>query len=87
MNRQRLAAHSRSQLHERFRKLGPARLYAPPIRGWIRAIRTALGMSTAQLAERLKIKVTTTPYPFSQADQALTDLAAERVHGAAVLQM
>jgi len=31
--------------------------------------------------------VTTTPYPFSQADQALTDLKAERVHGAAVLQM
>jgi propanol-preferring alcohol dehydrogenase len=39
------------------------------------------------LAERLKVKVTTTPYPFSQADQALTDLRAERVHGAAVLQM
>lgn len=39
------------------------------------------------LAERLKIKVTTTPYPFSQADQALADLEAERVHGAAVLQM
>ena len=27
------------------------------------------------LAERLRIKVTTTPYPFDQADQALTDLA------------
>ncbi len=26
-------------------------------------------------------------YPFSQADQALADLEAERVHGAAVLQM
>ena len=39
------------------------------------------------LAERLKIKVTATPYPFSQADQALADLEAERVHGAAVLQM
>ena len=25
------------------------------------------------LAERLKIKVTTTPYPFSQADQALAE--------------
>jgi predicted DNA-binding mobile mystery protein A len=56
MNRSRLATHSRSQLQERFRKLGPARLYAPPVRGWIKAIRQALGMSTAQLAERLRIK-------------------------------
>ena len=39
------------------------------------------------LAERLRIKVTTTPYRFDQADQALADLAAERVHGAAVLSM
>ena len=39
------------------------------------------------LAERLRIKVTTTPYRFDQADQALIDLAGERVHGAAVLSM
>jgi propanol-preferring alcohol dehydrogenase len=39
------------------------------------------------LAERLRINVTTTPYRFDQADQALSDLAAERVHGAAVLSM
>jgi propanol-preferring alcohol dehydrogenase len=39
------------------------------------------------LAARLRIKVTTTPYRFEEADQALTDLAAERVHGAAVLSM
>jgi propanol-preferring alcohol dehydrogenase len=38
-----------------------------------------------KLAERLHIKVTTTPYTFDQADQALADLAADRVHGAAVL--
>jgi propanol-preferring alcohol dehydrogenase len=38
------------------------------------------------LAERLKLKVTTTPYPFRQADQALADLKAGRVDGAAVLQ-
>src|ERR1700733_811069 len=56
MNRSRLAARSRSQLQERFRKFGPARLYAPPVRGWIKAIRLALGMSSAQLAERLRIK-------------------------------
>jgi predicted DNA-binding mobile mystery protein A len=56
MTQPKLAARSRSQLRERFRKLGPARLYAPPVRGWIKAIRQALGMSTAQLARRLKIK-------------------------------
>ena len=38
-------------------------------------------------AERLHISVTTTPYSFGQADQALTDLAADRVHGAAVLSL
>lgn len=37
------------------------------------------------LAARLRIQVTTTPYPFDQADQALADLAGDRVHGAAVL--
>jgi propanol-preferring alcohol dehydrogenase len=39
------------------------------------------------LAERLRIKVTTTPYRFDQADQALADLEADRFNGAAVLQM
>jgi propanol-preferring alcohol dehydrogenase len=38
-----------------------------------------------RLAERLKINVTVTPYPFDRADQALADLAADRVNGAAVL--
>jgi propanol-preferring alcohol dehydrogenase len=37
------------------------------------------------LAQRLRIKVTTTGYSFDQADQALADLAGDRVHGAAVL--
>jgi propanol-preferring alcohol dehydrogenase len=39
------------------------------------------------LAQRLRIKVTTTPYPFGQADQALADLAGGRVRGAAVLSL
>ncbi|HYZ52326.1 MAG TPA: zinc-dependent alcohol dehydrogenase family protein [Streptosporangiaceae bacterium] len=39
------------------------------------------------LAERLRIKVTTTPYPFNQADRALADLKADRFNGAAVLTM
>jgi propanol-preferring alcohol dehydrogenase len=36
-------------------------------------------------AARHRIHVTTTPYPFEAADQALRDLAADRVSGAAVL--
>jgi alcohol dehydrogenase, propanol-preferring len=39
------------------------------------------------LAERLRIKVTTTPYRFDEADQALADLAGGRVRGAAVLSL
>jgi alcohol dehydrogenase, propanol-preferring len=38
-----------------------------------------------RLAERLRIKVTVTPYAFGDADRALADLAADRVNGAAVL--
>jgi len=38
-----------------------------------------------RLAERLRLKVSVTPYPLDAADQALTDLAADRVTGAAVL--
>jgi alcohol dehydrogenase, propanol-preferring len=39
------------------------------------------------LAARLHLKVSTTSYPFTQASQALADLAADRVHGAAVLSL
>lgn len=56
MNKSRLAAHSRSHLDDRFRDLGPVTRYASPVRGWIKAIREALGMSTAQLAKRLGVK-------------------------------
>jgi predicted DNA-binding mobile mystery protein A len=56
MKKARLATQSRSQLDERFRKIGPPGRYAAPVRGWIKAIREALGMSTAQLAKRLGIK-------------------------------
>ncbi len=39
------------------------------------------------LAARHPLHVTTTPYPFTEADRALRDLAADRVDGAAVLQV
>jgi predicted DNA-binding mobile mystery protein A len=56
MTKTRLANHARAQLDQRFRRLGPPKRYTPPVRGWMKAIREALGMSTAQLARRLKIK-------------------------------
>jgi alcohol dehydrogenase, propanol-preferring len=40
-----------------------------------------------RLAQQLRIRVTVSPYRFDQAGQALADLAADRVHGAAVLSM
>jgi predicted DNA-binding mobile mystery protein A len=56
MTKSRLASHSRTQLSKRFRPLGRVKRYVPPVLGWTRAIREALGMSTAQLARRLRIK-------------------------------
>jgi len=56
MTKAKLAAQSRAHLDERFRELGPATRYTSPVRGWIKAIRDALGMSTAQLAKRLRVK-------------------------------
>jgi propanol-preferring alcohol dehydrogenase len=40
-----------------------------------------------RLAQQLRIRVTVSPYRFDQASQALADLAADRVQGAAVLSM
>ncbi len=56
MNKAELARQSRLHLDKRFKEFGPASRFAPPVRGWIRAIRAALGMSSAQLAKRLGVK-------------------------------
>jgi propanol-preferring alcohol dehydrogenase len=40
-----------------------------------------------RLAARLRLRVAVTTYPFESADQALADLAADRVTGAAVLEV
>ena len=56
MIKPRFAAQSRSRLDERFKELGPVKRYASPVRGWIKAIREGLGMSTEQLAKRLGIR-------------------------------
>ncbi|WP_448003010.1 zinc-binding alcohol dehydrogenase family protein [Agromyces bauzanensis] len=45
------------------------------------------GEELLRLAVRLGVRATVTPYPFDRADAALRDLAADRVHGAAVLTM
>jgi len=56
MKTSRLAAQSRARLDERFKEMGTVARYSPPVRGWIKAVREALGMSTAQLAKRLGVK-------------------------------
>jgi predicted DNA-binding mobile mystery protein A len=56
MNVARQAALSRARLDERFNEMSPAARLQPPVRGWIKAVREALGMSTSQLAKRLGIK-------------------------------
>jgi predicted DNA-binding mobile mystery protein A len=44
------------QLDKRFRELGPLSHAARPPRGWIRAIRDAFGMTTAQLGKRMGVR-------------------------------
>src|SRR3546814_3344955 len=46
---------ARARLDDRLRSLRPTQRYAVPPRGWLRAIRDALGMSGRQLGKRLGI--------------------------------
>ena len=55
MKKAKLAARSRGHLDARFKALGPATRFAPPVRGWVKAVRESLGMTTVQLARRLRI--------------------------------
>jgi predicted DNA-binding mobile mystery protein A len=52
----RSAAQARARLDERFKAMGPPTSYAQPVRGWVKAIREAVGMSTAQLAKRAGVR-------------------------------
>ncbi|MPZ96325.1 MAG: zinc-binding alcohol dehydrogenase family protein [Propionibacteriales bacterium] len=45
------------------------------------------GAELMELAARVPLRITTSPYPFERAGEALADLAAGRVRGAAVLQV
>jgi predicted DNA-binding mobile mystery protein A len=56
MKNSRISTQSRQNLEPRFEGMRPVTRFKPPVRGWIKAIREALGMSSAQLAKRLKIK-------------------------------
>jgi predicted DNA-binding mobile mystery protein A len=47
---------ARQRLDERLSGLQPTDLFHPPPKGWIRAIRDALGMSGVQLASRLGVR-------------------------------
>jgi predicted DNA-binding mobile mystery protein A len=51
-------ALARQQLDRRFASLRKTNDFARPPRGWIKAIREALGMSTTQLAKRLRVAQT-----------------------------
>ncbi len=47
--------HARRRLDQRFDSIRPTLDVLPPHRGWIRAIRDAMGMSGSQLADRMGI--------------------------------
>ncbi len=51
----------------------------------VTANRRADGVAFLDIAARIGIRVETTPYPMAEANRALSDLAHDRVHGAAVL--
>lgn len=68
-----------AQLTERFEELAPLSQVRRPSRGWIRAIRETLGMTTRQLAERLGVKQPTlTELEKSEASGNITVKSLER---------
>src|SRR5258707_11364853 len=56
MKKLQSAFRSRTHLDNRFKDIGPLTRFATPVRGWIRAIREGLGMSSAQFARRLGVR-------------------------------
>ena len=51
-----LRQRARQRIDERLTGLKPEDRFTPPPKGWIRAIRNALGMSGVQLAKRLHVR-------------------------------
>lgn len=56
MKKARAAALSRQRLDQRLQEFARIAESDPPARGWIKAVRESLGMTTAQLAHRLGVK-------------------------------
>jgi predicted DNA-binding mobile mystery protein A len=56
MKQTRLSAQARARLDNRFKGMGSSMRQSQPVRGWIRAIREALGMTAEQLGRRLNVK-------------------------------
>jgi predicted DNA-binding mobile mystery protein A len=54
--RPNLRQRGRHALDERLQSLGSPEAFRPPPRGWVRAIRDAIGMSGTQLAVRLGVR-------------------------------
>jgi predicted DNA-binding mobile mystery protein A len=72
-------AAARKNLDKRLYPLMNADAFARPPRGWIRAIREALGMTTAQLAARLGIaQPSAVGLEKAEADKAITLQTLER---------
>lgn len=55
MTKPQLLLRSQRTLDDRLKALRPADRFTQPVRGWIKAIREALGMTSAQLARRLGV--------------------------------
>ncbi len=55
----RQARYARQSLDTRLQQLSQVEQYTPPGRGWVRAIREALGMSRAELGARMGVKPAT----------------------------
>lgn len=56
MEKSTVSSAARASLDRRLAPLRPSTAYTPPPKGWIKAVRGALGMTTAQLADRLGVK-------------------------------
>ena len=65
----------RRRLDQRFASMEPESRYHPPPKGWVRAIRDALGMSGAQLGRRMGVKA-----------QSVSDIEKSEASGAIQLK-
>ena len=76
-------ASARKQLDKRLNALRNADGLSPPSRGWIKAIRDTLGMTSTQLARRLGVRQPTVlGYETAEASKRITLESLERVANA-----